>query len=241
MKIRSTIAAIEESLQAAGTADRAAGEKRYLKSDLDFLGATVPQVRRQALIWLRAYPDLELDQLRCLVQALWRRRVHELRSFGIELLVGRVDLLTAGDLQLVEWILSRANTWAHVDPVAVQIAGPLVERHPHLAGTLDRWASDDNFWLRRSALLAHLLPLRHGAGDWDRFVRYAGQMLEEKEFFVRKAIGWVLREAAKKTPQRVVEFLSVNLHRISGLSLREAIKPLSPEDRDRLLAAYQDR
>jgi 3-methyladenine DNA glycosylase AlkD len=241
VKIRSTIAAIEESLQAAGTADRAAGEKRYLKSDLDFLGATVPQVRRQALIWLRAYPDLELDQLRRLVQALWRRRVHELRSFGIELLVGRVDLLTAGDLQLVEWILNRANTWAHVDPVAVQIAGPLVERHPHLAGALDRWASDDNFWLRRSALLAHLLPLRHGAGDWDRFVRYAGQMLEEKEFFVRKAIGWVLREAAKKTPQRVVEFLSVNLHRISGLSLREAIKPLSPDDRDRLLAAYQDR
>ena len=94
-----------------------------------------------------------------------------------------------------------------------KVSGPLVERHSSLTSALDRWASDDNLWLRRSALLAHLLPLRRGAGEWDRFVRYASQMLEEKEFFIRKAIGSVLREATQH---------------------------LSPEDRDRLMAAYRD-
>ena len=217
------------------------GEKRYLKSDLVFLGTTVPEIRRQAQIWLRSHNDLEIDQLQRLVRALWRRRVHELRSFGVELMMQRVELLTAEDLQLVEWILGRANTWAHVDPVAVQIAGPLVERYPRLAGTLDRWAMAENFWLRRSALLAHLRALRQGAGDWDRFTKYATQMMEEKEFFVRKAMGWVLREAAKSTPERVVDFLTAELHRISGLSLREATKQLPPADRQRLLDAYRNR
>lgn len=224
-----------------GTEDRAVGERRYLKSDLEFLGATVPQVRRQARGWLRLHGDLNPEDLRRLVRALWRRRVHESRSFGVELLVGRLDVLTATDIELVEWILARANTWAHVDPVAVQIAGPLAEGEPSLGADLDRWAVDENFWLRRSALLAHLLSLRRGEGEWPRFVRYASQMLEEKEFFIRKAIGWVLREAGQATPERVTGFLTANLDRISGLSLREAIRHLGAEDRDRLWEAYRSR
>ena len=242
MRIRSTIAAIEEGLRAAGTAERAAGEQRYLKSDLQFLGVAVPQIRTQARRWLRSQADdLKPEDLRRLVRALWRRRVHELRSFGIELLTLRRDRLTVEDLELVEWILGRANTWAHVDPVAVQIAGPLVDRFPSRASVLDQWVVDENFWLRRAALLAHLLPLRRGAGDWERFVRYATRMLEDKEFFIRKAIGWVLRETGKVTPQRVVEFLAVNMGQVSGLTLREGVKHLAPEDRDPLLEAYRHR
>jgi len=80
-----------------------------------------------------------------------------------------------------------------------------------------------------------------GAGEWERFVRYASQMLEEREFFIRKAIGWVLREAGRATPQRVVDFLMAHLNEISGLSLREAVEHLSSQDRDRLLDAYRNR
>ena len=241
MQIRATIAAIEDGLREQGDADRAAGEKRYLKSDLDFLGVSVPLIRRQALDWLRRRRELEVDALRRLVRALWRRRVHELRSFGVELLVGRVDLLDAEDLEMVEWMLMRANTWAHVDPLAIQVGGSLVTRYPELEGTLNRWLLADELWLRRAALLVHLLPLRSGQGDWNRFVRYANQLLDEKDFFIRKAIGWVLREAAKTTPQRVIDFLSAHPDRISALSLREAVKPLESGDRERLLAAHRAR
>jgi 3-methyladenine DNA glycosylase AlkD len=103
---------------------------------------------------------------------------------------------------------------------------------------LDRWACDDDFWLRRSALLALLLPLRRGEGDFGRFGRYADAMLEEKEFFIRKAIGWVLRETAKKKPARVVRWLLPRAARASGLTVREASKPLPLADRARLLAAH---
>ena len=66
-----------------------------------------------------------------------------------------------------------------------------------LERTLDRWSRDEDFWIRRSAMLALLLPLRDGGGDWARFAGYADRLLEEKEFFIRKAICWVLRETSK--------------------------------------------
>ncbi|HEY5013186.1 MAG TPA: DNA alkylation repair protein [Acidimicrobiia bacterium] len=106
---------------------------------------------------------------------------------------------------------------------------------------LDRWAVDDDFWIRRSALLALLGPLRGGTGDFDRFSRYADAMLEEKEFFVRKAIGWVLRETAKKRPELVYHWLLPRAARASGVTVREAVKPLSEQQRNAVLAARGKR
>ena len=94
------------------------------------------------------------------------------------------------------------------------------------AAKLDLWAKDDDFWIRRSALLALLLPLRRGEGDWRRFVRYADGMLDEREFFIRKAIGWILRETSKRSPKRVADFLELRLARTSGVTFREAVKYL---------------
>ena len=91
---------------------------------------------------------------------------------------------------------------------------------------LDRWAADGDFWIRRSAMLALLRDLRAGKGDPERFFRYADAMLEEREFFIRKAIGWILREMGKKRPELVEAWLAPRAHRASGLTLREARKSL---------------
>lgn len=206
-KLPGSVRALEAELSAVGTKARADGEKRYLKSDLDFLGVSVPELRKRARRWLRERPGLDRARLVRFVTALWRRRVHELRSFGLFLLQERVALLETDDVAWIETLSRRAGTWAHVDVLAVHVTGPLHERIP-LGATLDRWARDDDFWLRRSALLALLLPLRRGEGDWRRFVRYADSMLDEREFFVRKAIGWVLREGAKQLPPRRRDALS---------------------------------
>jgi len=86
-------------------------------------------------------------------------------------------------------MLRASGTWALVDPLAADVMGSLVERCPELTATLDRWVADPDFWLRRSALLALLVPLRRGGGDFGRFAGYADQLLDEREFFIRKAIG----------------------------------------------------
>ena len=155
---------------------------------------------------------------------------------AVELLDLRGDLLRAADAALLERLLRESRTWALVDGLAASVAGPLIERCPQLGATLDRWAADDDFWLRRSALLALLLPLRRGAGDFERFSRYADSMLEEREFFVRKAIGWVLRDTGRKRPELVYEWLVPRAARCSGVTIREAVKPLSEEQRAEILA-----
>ena len=230
---------LEAELRILGTAERAAQEKRYLKSDLEHLGVTVPALRKAVLAFLRAQPDFDHEDVIGLARALWKRPIHERRAAAVEVLELRKSLLRPEDIKLVEDLLRESRGWALVDNLAASVAGDLVERFAKkLAPVLDRWAKDDDFWLRRSALLALLLPLRRGEGDFERFCRYADGMLEEKEFFIRKAIGWVLRETAKKTPERVVAWLLPRAARASGLTVREACKHLAARDKQRLLVAH---
>jgi len=121
------------------------------------------------------------------------------------------------------------------------VTAPLVERAAALAGELDRWAGDGEFWVRRAALLALLPPLRASGGDFARFARYTDAMLDEREFFVRKAIGWVLRETAKRRPGLVYKWLAPRAARASGVTLREAVRYLDAGQRQALLAARAGR
>jgi alkylated DNA nucleotide flippase Atl1/3-methyladenine DNA glycosylase AlkD len=217
---------IESLLRPLGTPERAEGAKRYLKSDLDFLGVTTPDLRNATRAWLKDHPDLGRADLLDLVRELWDIPTHELRAFGIEILSARRKDLRSEDLDLLEDLLRRSGSWAYVDAIAIPLVGPLIEADPKLTRRLDRWVKDSNFWIRRSAVLALLLPLRRGDGDWARFIRYADLLLEEKEFFIRKALGWVLREVSKKRPERVRQFLREREGRVSGVTRREAEKYL---------------
>jgi 3-methyladenine DNA glycosylase AlkD len=228
---------IEAALRRLEDAERAAGAKAYLKSDLEFLGVATPPFRRAIKHELRTSPQLHRASLLGAAVALWARPVYELRAAAVELLCLKGALLEAPDLDLVESMLRESHTWALVDNLAAHVAGGLVERFPELGDTLDRWAADGDFWVRRAAMLALLLPLRRGAGEFERFARYADAMLDEKEFFIRKAIGWVLRDVSKKRPELVAEWLRPRVRRASGVTLREALRYLPAADRDALLAA----
>lgn len=232
---------IEAELRRRGNPERADGAKRYLKSELVFLGADTKAVRETVRGALRDVAPLDRAGLLALVNALWPRGVFELRAVAVEALKARVALLVARDHKLVERLLRDSQTWAFVDFLAIQVGGPLVVRFPDLGVVLDRWAADSDFWVRRAAMLALLLPLRHGAGYFERFSRYADGMLEEKEFFIRKAIGWVLRETAKKRPQLVDAWLAPRIHRASGVTVREAVRYLPQARREALLAAHRER
>lgn len=228
--------ALRDQLRALGKGGRAEKEKAYLKSELTHLGVPVPAIRRCAKQLFRR-EALSHRALLALVKELWRRSVHELRMAAVELLVLDRARMGQEDLALVEKLLREARTWALVDPMAISVVGNLVTAHPETAVTLDRWATDDDFWVRRAAMLALLMPLRGGGGDWPRFTRYADAMLEEKEFFIRKAIGWTLREAGKKSPDRVARWITPRAKRASGVTLREAVKPLSEAQREAVMAA----
>jgi 3-methyladenine DNA glycosylase AlkD len=144
------VADLTEKLRADATQERAEKEKAYLKSDLDFLGASVPTIRRAAKAVHRQHPDLSRDDLVRLVEELWGRHIHELRMAAVELLDLYSDRLTPADLGLLERLVRESKTWALVDGLSASVVGSLVDRFPdELHDELARWARLDDFWVRR--------------------------------------------------------------------------------------------
>ncbi len=228
LAISATVAAFHRSFAALGSPRRAAGEKSYLKSALHFHGVTVPQVRQAAAAFCKRHPALTRAQLRALAGALLATDYHDVRSLGIAVLERRHNLLLPGDLPwLVEGVRSTAN-WAHVDWLATKVVGPLVAALPaaRRAAVLTRWARDEHLWVRRTALLAQLDTLRAGGGDFPLFARLAAPLLPEKEFFIRKAIGWILRDVSRRRPELTFAFLTRHRAALSGLTLREGSRHL---------------
>ncbi len=228
-------------LEKIGSPARAEGEKKYLKSDLHFYGVGAPGIKNAFKQYKRQHPNLNRSDLLALVEALWQTDVHELRSVGLGLLDVYSHLLRAGDMAVVERILRRSNSWAYVDWISTRVACSLIERFATAKKVLNRWSKDESFWVRRASMLALLRPLKAGSDDFDLFARFADGMIEEKEFFIRKAIGWILREVSKSRPELTYGFLSERVDRVAGLTLREGAKYLPASQRDRLMREYAAR
>jgi 3-methyladenine DNA glycosylase AlkD len=231
-------AEIEAELRRSGSRERAASEKAYLKSDLRFLGLTLAEIRRVAKE-AALDPQLDHDGIVALVEELWRDPVFERRMAAALILELRADVLRTDDLRSIERLLRESGTWALVDVLAGDVVGQMA-LHLRIRRTLDRWSRDDDFWVRRSSLLAELKPLKQGAA-FEPFARRADRMLEEREFFIRKAIGWVLRETSKRRPDEVYAWIAPRTHRASGVTMREAVKYLDPVRARELMAAYATR
>ena len=231
---------LDTQLREHADPERAANEKRYLKSQMTHYGVRVPEIHRVAR---KAGRGLERSALIGVAEQLWdkpRQPVFERRFLAADLLAARTDLLGVGDAELCERLLRQADTWAIVDLIAPRVVGPLVERDPDAwRPRLDSWSADDDFWLRRASLLALSVQLRRGEGDFEWFASYADSLLEDREFFVRKAIGWVLRDTAQKRPDLVAEWVLPRAHRMNSVTIREAVKPLAEADRERILIAWK--
>lgn len=229
--VSALLRALDAQLRSRADPRRAAGERAYLKSDLTFRGVRVPELRRATRTLLRRGAPWTRARRWQLVRRAWRSRVHELRGVAIILLEHQAAEMDTAELDGVEELLRTSGTWAYVDPLAVHVAGPVLRRRGPRDRTLERWARDPDFWIRRSALLALLRPEREGGVDFPRFARLAAPMLGEREFFVRKAIGWVLREVGKRHPERTFGFLTRHRSRVAGLTLREGARYLPSRER----------
>ena len=237
MSIDDTATDIVTALEQQADPTRAEREAAYLKSALAHLGVRVPVIRSTTRRAMRDHDITSRTDVLALAEALWAEPVHERRMAAVDVLRYRSSLLIVDDLPTIERLIREAKTWALVDFLSSDVAGVIVDADPAGGAALDRWATDDDFWVRRSALLALLVPLRNGGGDWPRFARYADAMLHEREFFIRKAMGWVLRDTAKRRPELVEAWLRERPGRVPVLAVREAVKPLPRAAQDELVAA----
>lgn len=242
MDVEGEVARGVAELRARADPDRAEHEKRYLKSDFAHIGVPVPALRKTALSTVRTAPSR--TDLIALAEAFWvvtddGLPVHETRMAAIEVLARRADLLEPGDLGLAERLIRDSASWIYVDYLAEKIVGRMVLRFPALNETLDRWVTDPYMWTRRTAVLALLAGIRAGTPDLDRLTRYGDALIDEREFFIRKALGWVLRELSKQDARWVANWVGPRTDVISGITIREAVRRLPPEEAEALLAAYK--
>ncbi|MFD0271884.1 DNA alkylation repair protein [Streptomyces sp. NPDC127106] len=232
------VAVVAETLRAALAAApdpvRAEQQRAYLHSDLHHLGLGIPDLRRHVTRLRRTLGPVPGPYVCSLARELWRvpdgsgKPVFEYRRAAVEVLVqyaGR-GALDAGHLQDIEALLRECRTWALVDPLAVHGAGAIALRvpGPDVGVVLDRWIADPDFWLCRSGLLAMLPAVRAGRPDTGRLTRYADALVDEREFFLRKALGWVLRETSTRDPDFVVDWLDRHGPRVAPLTRKEALR-----------------
>ncbi len=216
-------AAVRSTLRAAADASLAPGQQAYMKSAMPFLGVRVPEVRRLVRALVRDLGVSSPDELVPTARELWDDATHREERYAAAVLLGLRPL--RGDLSLVPFHEHVARTgawWDHVDEAAHRVAD-LHDAHPvETAAVVRRWSTDDFLWVRRLAIISQLG--RRDRVDLDLLAEVIGPNLADPEFFVRKAVGWSLREAAKVHPDWVRSYVAG--HELSPLSRREALKHL---------------
>jgi 3-methyladenine DNA glycosylase AlkD len=233
--VRGTAERLTDELRALGSPERAGSERAYLKSAYVHLGVGVPAVRSVAKAYVRSAKPSR-PALVALVDELWDSEVYERRLLGVELVLATPKVWGVSDLAWLEGLLHRCHTWALVDGLAALGVGRIVSADPSGLAVLDRWVADDDMWVRRSAVLA-LRDLVRDGREFDRFERYSDVLLDEREFFIRKVLGWVARETGRRHPELVSPWVRANLDRMNGVTIREAVKYLP--DGAGLLAAWK--
>lgn len=191
----------------------------YMKGHFAFLGIQTPLRRQATRALITAFAGSPVDA----AQALWALPQREYQYVAVDLLRQHGKRICSEQLPCLEALVENKSWWDSVDGLAVVIGG-MVRRQPELASRMDNLIESPNLWLRRVALL-HQLEWKE-ATDQARLFAYCLRCADDKEFFIRKAIGWALRQYARTEPEAVRGFLDLHRKKLSGLSFREASKHL---------------
>jgi 3-methyladenine DNA glycosylase AlkD len=205
---------------------RAPAMAAYMKTAQPFFGVSTPV--RQAMLKQMGDRFAPIDQKSYAraVRALWELPHREEQYCAITFARRYQQFVTPASMPLYERMVREGAWWDFVDEIAVNLVGTVYENfRAQTRPVIERWIDDDNMWIRRTALLSHLKHKQNT--DAAQLFRHCLERAEEPEFFIRKAIGWALREYSKTDPRAVRAFLNTNRKRLSRLSYVEGSKRLA--------------
>jgi 3-methyladenine DNA glycosylase AlkD len=215
---------LRADLSSAADPDRAPGMQAYMKGVAPFLGVSAPHRRGVQRPLLLSARSRSADELLDFADACWDQPEREFQYVAVDLLRKGVGGLRSSDLGRITHLLRTKPWWDTIDPLAAWVVGPLVLADPALVNVMDAWINDDNFWVARTAIL-HQLSFA-ARTDAARLFGYTDQRAADTEFFVRKALGWALRQYARVAPNEVRSYVESRGSVLSGLTRREALKHL---------------
>lgn len=223
MNLTGCIDYVQGALKEAANPEKAVGMQAYMKTDMPFYGVQKPgrtPILRKVLTDFAPSTRLEYEEL---VLALWGLPHREEKYIALGVAVKAKTFLVPKSLPLYRRLIVEGAWWDFVDEVATHLVRELVIGYPEETWlSVDSWIEDDDIWLRRAAIICQVGAKE--ATDADRLFRFCEQRGDETEFFIRKAIGWALREYAKTGPESVARFVMDHRGELSRLSYREATK-----------------
>lgn len=223
MNVRNYVQGFEARLAAVAVPAEADGMRRYMQDRFEFLGVKRPARNAAARAYFKATGLPSAAELPAVLRQFWKARPREMQYAGQDLLIARKRDFDAHTIDLIEELIVTKSWWDTVDMLASNAAGHWFKSFPETtAARTGAWAGSPNAWLRRAALLFQLKY--KSATNAELLFEYCRRLAPDPDFFIRKGIGWALREYAKTNPRAVKQFLkSVEL---SPLSRREAGKHL---------------
>lgn len=197
--------------------------KSYLRNQFDFLGIRTPIRRKLTKQFIKENGLPQKGELKEFIFMLWDLPEREYQKAALDILEIAKKDLGSEDVAWLSNLIVKKSWWDTVDVLSPHIMGDIFLRNSELVPTFpDKWIEDDNIWLQRSAILYQLYY--KDETDEERLFHYILRRKSSDEFFVQKAIGWILREYAKIRPENVKSFVANN--NLKPLSKREALKHL---------------
>ena len=219
-----TVDELRTMLERAAIPADAAPMAAYMKDRFTFLGVKTPARRTASKPLIRESRRLEPDEVITLADELRAQPEREFHYVASDLLRAHDQRLRADHIAAMERFITTDAWWDTVDALASPTVGTMVLNHPALVEVMDDWIGSDDIWLARTAII-HQLRFDE-LTDEARLFRYADRRAADREFFIRKGIGWALRQHARTNPDAVRAFVDERRDRLSGLTIREATKHL---------------
>nr|WP_279663753.1 DNA alkylation repair protein [Ectobacillus ponti] len=195
--------------------------KNYVRNQFSFLGIRTPERRRLTNQFIKENGLPRKEELHDVIYMLWDLPEREYQKAALDILAKTKKELTTADMPWLSDLILKKSWWDTVDVLSPHIIGYMFSNNRELVLSFaDKWIDDENIWLQRSAILYQLYF--KSETDEERLFRYIIRRANSDEFFVQKAIGWILREYAKTRPENVISFVAN--HQLKPLSKREALK-----------------
>lgn len=219
---------LRRELKASGDPVKAPQMQAYMKSAMPYHGVQTVPMRALCKEVFRDIQFRDADEWRDAVLCIWRgARFREERYAALALTGVRQarEFQTPEAMPLYEELIVDGAWWDYVDLVATNRVGPIVRGFPApMKKMMRQWSRSDDIWKRRTSIICQIGSKK----DTDLKLLYdcIEPSLKEKEFFLRKATGWALRQYAWTDPDEVLRYVREMGDRLSPLSRREALKNL---------------
>ena len=215
------INALEIELLRSADKNNALWQQNYMKNKFEFYGIRAPKLKDIEKPFLQKEYLPEKQELHTLLKALWDKPQREFQYFGIHLMYKFRKQLELEDIMLFEYLLTEKSWWDTVDGIAPKLVGDYFMKFPHQKDVyVEKWLKSGNIWLQRSCIIFQLFYKEEV--DTLLLSRVIHSLSGSTEFFINKAIGWMLRQYSRTNPAWVEEFVGNTV--LHSLSKREALR-----------------